>query len=375
MFKANTDIAHALGGFKIEGHMFRYSVFVPKLYNYCKSLGFEAGKIMPSRAFCSDENQGYPIILLAKHFGTFPFNHGQVGGIVATDRHGPHAGHGKDMVLIQASHVGYDPETKKFGTYRRLCTEHQDKSTSCGKIAGVLDWYQNEYSFARNNIYLEKNNDEHFIIIDNNLLDDARDEGLFLNKDKVLQKTGDDFVPCKSYSTSKCFRASKDMASIFQWVQDKKVIGNDLLPEFFYFKKDISDDVESRSHLEYNLLPVLPWVVTSSAPLLAAAKANTQIEFDRAFRTIVKEKSYQNKRLIYVAGLHIDISPSENQIFPLTKFIPWAAFVQDENGEQRIMEQDEVVEALKAQSTDNPDQVNMEEAIHIMESLDEVKVV
>ena len=78
---------------------------------------------MPSRAFCSDESQGYPIILIAKHFGTFPFNHGLVGGIVATDRHGPHAHHGKDLVIIQASHVGYDPESGRFGVYRRLQTE------------------------------------------------------------------------------------------------------------------------------------------------------------------------------------------------------------------------------------------------------------
>ena len=57
---------------------------------------------MPSRAFCSDESQGYPIILITKHFGTFPFNHGLVGGIVATDRHAPHSHHGKDLVIIQA---------------------------------------------------------------------------------------------------------------------------------------------------------------------------------------------------------------------------------------------------------------------------------
>jgi hypothetical protein len=102
--------------------MMRYSLFVPRLYNLCRSLGFEAGNIMPSRAFCSDENQGFPIILIAKHFGAFPFNHGRVGGILATDRHGPHADHGKDMVIIQASHVGYDPETEEFGSYCRLQT-------------------------------------------------------------------------------------------------------------------------------------------------------------------------------------------------------------------------------------------------------------
>ncbi len=63
-------------------HMMRYSLFVPSLYNLCRSPGFEAGNIIPSRAFCSDENQGFTIILIAKHFGAFPFNHGRVGGIV-----------------------------------------------------------------------------------------------------------------------------------------------------------------------------------------------------------------------------------------------------------------------------------------------------
>jgi hypothetical protein len=68
-----------LGEFKIEKMAIRYSQFVPQLYNYCLSLGFERKKMMPSRAFCSDETQGYPAILLAQHFGTFPFDHGQVG--------------------------------------------------------------------------------------------------------------------------------------------------------------------------------------------------------------------------------------------------------------------------------------------------------
>ena len=97
-----------IGGFEINGMRMPYDLFMPRVYNWCLSLGFEAGKIMPSRAFCSDESQGYPIIMMAKHFGTFPFNHGLVGGIVATDRHGPHAEHGKDLVIIHASHVGYD---------------------------------------------------------------------------------------------------------------------------------------------------------------------------------------------------------------------------------------------------------------------------
>ena len=112
-------IIRKLAPFKIDGLAIPYAEFVPKLYNLCMTLGFRKGLIMPSRAFCSDENQGWPIILLTKHFGTFPFNHGRVGGIVAIDRHGPHAHHGEDSVIVQASHVGYNPETSTYGTCTR----------------------------------------------------------------------------------------------------------------------------------------------------------------------------------------------------------------------------------------------------------------
>ena len=51
---------------------------VPRLFNLALSMGFERGKILPSVAFCSDETQGYPTIIIAKHFSCFPFMHGQV---------------------------------------------------------------------------------------------------------------------------------------------------------------------------------------------------------------------------------------------------------------------------------------------------------
>jgi hypothetical protein len=60
-----------LKDFKLDGMMMRYSNFMPRLYNYCLSLGMEPGKIMPSRAFCSDESQGFPIILIASNSAPF----------------------------------------------------------------------------------------------------------------------------------------------------------------------------------------------------------------------------------------------------------------------------------------------------------------
>jgi len=118
----------------------------------------------------------------------------------------------------------------------------------------------------------------------------------------------------------------------------------------------------------------MPWIFSSEAPLLDAAKVNTQVEFDLAFRTIVKEKSYKAKTVVYIAGLNIDISPQENQIFPLTKFIPWAAFIKNEDGSQKILEQDELCSILNEQSSDNPDQIDMEQAITVMENVEEIKI-
>ena len=55
---ARLEPAEPAGGFPIHDMMMRYNVFVPRLYNWCISLGFTPGKVMPSRAFCSDESQG-----------------------------------------------------------------------------------------------------------------------------------------------------------------------------------------------------------------------------------------------------------------------------------------------------------------------------
>ena len=137
--------------FRIDDRAMRYSQFVPRLYNYC--LGFQRERMMPSRAFCSDESQGYPVILIAQHFGTFPFDHGRVGGKVATDRHAPHAHHGEDLIIIQASHVGYDADTKRFGVYQRQRTRGQEFGDNCGKLCAVLHWYQQEYRHACEHIW------------------------------------------------------------------------------------------------------------------------------------------------------------------------------------------------------------------------------
>ncbi len=372
-------ISNLLGAFHMAEVSMRYSRFVPRVYNLARSLDFEQGKITPSRAFCSDESQGYPIILIAKHFGTFPFNHGLVGGIVATDRHGPYAQHGKDLFIIQASHVGFDPETQRFGVYRRLQTENQRETSNCGKICGALDWYLHEYEFARNNIYLYKEENEYKVVIDNQLLHLEREQGLLLKLDRFVQLDAQGApAPEQSLSTSKVFSVSPALHEHlkgYNWESGRGApIGQHLHPDLFFFRRNISHHSEGRDHLEKNLINVMPYVVTSDWPALTAAQANTQVEFDRAFRTIVQEPAYKGKKVLFLSGLNVDISPQDGQLFPLTKFIPWAAYVQDGQGNQETWDQAELFNRLKQQSTDNPDQVDLEKAIETMERAEEIRL-
>ncbi|MDT8387517.1 MAG: hypothetical protein RQ736_08390 [Thiogranum sp.] len=377
------DLAASLveptGGFPIQNMMMRYNLFAPRLYNWCKSLGFNAGKIMPSRAFCSDESQGYPIIMIAKHFGTFPFNHGVVGGIVATDRHGPHAAHGQDMLIIQASHVGYDPETETFGTYRRAQTTHAECGASCGKVHQVLAWYQNEYEFAGHNILLHNEDGRKIVIVDNQLLREDRDDGLLLHLEKLVS-TDDHgrLMPLRMLSTAKVHAPAQTLVermgeSAFNGITPQ-IIGTNLLADMFHFRRNIPQMEEGVHHLEHNLIRYMPQIVTSAAPTLTAAQINTQIEFDRTFRTIVKEHAYKGKKVLFIAGLNIDISPRQGQLFPLTKFVPWAAYVQDSDGYYYTLEQEELVETLLQQSAENPEQIDMETAIETMAGAAEVKL-
>jgi len=373
------NMVEPVGGFQIQGMMMRYNLFVPKLYNWCISLGFEPGKIMPSRAFCSDESQGYPIIMIARHFGTFPFNHGRVGGIVATDRHGPHAEHGQDLVIIQASHVGYDPESKTFGTYRRLQTSNNECGPNCGKIHHVITWYEDEYQFAQNNIHLQKRNGSECIIIDNHLLREDLQDGLMLHLHKLIQTDEHgQRIPREMLSTSKVFAASPGIIDRFgkeAFLANKPTpIGTNLSSDLFYFRRNVQPDEESGHHLEHSLIPYMPHIITRPSPILTAAQVNTQIEFDRTFRTIVKEHGYVGKKLLFISGLHIDISPQDGQLFPLTKFVPWAAYIQDRDGSYSTMEQAQIMRTLEQQSTLNPYTVDMEAAIQAMTEAEEVIV-
>ncbi|MCK5192884.1 MAG: hypothetical protein KAQ71_03680 [Desulfobulbaceae bacterium] len=182
----------------------------------------------------------------------------------------------------------------------------------------------------------------------------------------------------RALSTSRVYVATDEFCKSLPdnvWPVGQRVnIGSRLEPEMFTYKRQISGDVEGHSHLENNLINPMPWIVTSSAPMLVAAQVNTQVEFDRTFRTIVKEQEYRGKRLLFISCLNIDISPQEGQLFPITKCVPWAAYIQNSDGSSRTLEQSEIIEMLMQQSTDNPDQIDLEAAIQQMIDASEIRI-
>jgi hypothetical protein len=58
----------------------------------------------------------------------------------------------------------------------------------------------------------------------------------------------------------------------------------------------------------------------------------------------------------------------------LTKFVPWAAYVQDRDGFFYTLEQQELVQLLEQQSENNSDQIDLEQAIQMMTEADEIEI-
>ena len=370
------DILRGRAPFIVDGMAMPYAEFVPRFYNFCMELGFRKDFIMPSRAFCSDENQGLPIILLTKHFGTFPFNHGRVGGIMAIDRHGPHAHHGEDLVILQASHVGYDPDSGVYGKYNRPKMINKCVSDSCGKLTHVITPYLEQYLFARERIFLHRGEQGRYLItVKNSFIDFASHQvknGLVLRLPNIVRVADDGIIrPQAASSTTQAYEVSEGFrkridATNYQWKSGEgKPIGALLTDDLFFYREDFHETDESIL-LERNLIEFMPKIVTSRNPPLRAAKINIQLEFARAVESIRRGDEYKGRNLLYVAGLNIDIS--EYDEFPATTyFVPWAAHVQLQDGtpEQYIhpMEQEIFFKKLMEQSIENPDQANLKEEI------------
>jgi len=208
------------------------------------------------------------------------------------------------------------------------------------------------------------------MFVDNQYLDEARHEGLFLNLERLVDRSGE---PLKVLSTSKAFPAAPFFVGCVppeRWSENPRPIGPWLTPESFHFRRTPTEGLEGHDILEAALAPAMPTLVTSPDPALDAARYHTQLEFDRTYRSILHEPAYRNKNLLFISGLNIDISPPEGLPFPLTKFIPWVAYVRLRDGRSFLLEQDELTDTLRRQSMENADRMSFDAAIHQMTEAD-----
>jgi hypothetical protein len=389
MFNKYRDVyvVKEVAPFKVDGLAIPYPEFVSRLYNLCMELGFRKGLIMPSRAFCSDENQGLPIILLTKHFGTFPFNHGRVGGIMAVDRHGPHSQHGEDLLILQASHVGYDPDSELYGTYKRPQMLGSCLSDSCGKLIHVITPYLEQYLFARDRIFLHKDDSDNCLItVKNSFIDFGSHpvtEGIVVRLNNIVEEDSMGVIsPFKSSSTTQTYKVSGAFKQRLEELEYRwhpgvgKRIGKLLVADLFFFREAFHETDDSLL-LERNLIEFMPDVVSSKHPALRVAKTNIQLEFARVVESIRRCDHYKGKNLLYIAGLNIDIP--ENEDLPVMNyFVPWAAHVQlmDSDHEEYIhpIEQEHLYAKLMAQSPENPDQTDLKEGIRRILNAPQLKI-
>ncbi|MCK7471126.1 MAG: hypothetical protein MZU95_10365, partial [Desulfomicrobium escambiense] len=162
------------------------------------------------------------MILIAKHFGTFPFNHGRAGGIVVTDRHGPHADHGEDLLILQASHVGYDADLHHPACTAASAPATASRARTAARWSSCCPGTRSTTTTRAAASDVERVGSEWFVAIDNALLADERNEGLFLNLDQFVDGAAQGAIkPVRALSTARVFRAAPGTAASFRDLSER----------------------------------------------------------------------------------------------------------------------------------------------------------
>ncbi len=108
---------------------------------------------------------------------------------------------------------------------------------------------------------------------------------------------------------------------------------------------------------------------------LVIVQASMQIEFEHSFKTIVREKKYQGRNLVYIAGAHQSAVEKGAQAFVPTLFVPWAAYIQPRNGKDVILKQLDLVRHLNRYSVANSDEIDLEVTLREMERHSHLRVI
>jgi len=297
---------------------------------------------------------------------------------------------------------------QKYGLYRRKQVEDPNSAltATCGKVAGTLAPYTQEYEDALAMISVREEGQSLLVSLSNNLNTDpeVQTEGFFLDFDRLLADGLKN--PHMLLSQSKVYVASERFSTAVKAALDaertgqnkdgagdtKKGPGTDysaanimalegerrawrsmkddklrrlLDPSLFYFKRT-SLMWSEENRLEHILLPYMSKVLYGPwEPELMASLICMQFEYDRSVHSIAPDGPYMGKVFLLISGLNIDMGNElgEDVDFPATMFLPWAAMAQLPDGRRHVLEQPELVDALFSQSDENPDAIDIEQSI------------
>ncbi len=330
----------------IKGRLIPYGEFLPRLRNYCFSLGFKKPNVI------AHEKSADLNTVSADNTGL------TLGGkrVACPDN---------DAIIILSTSVPYEPSWGVYcGLPRPLIHERPNQRTE-GTISNFIAPYLVEYLYAQKHIYLACKNTGHYIVTLPSDLVSAESgspgKNLKIHLDKIAEsgKNGH-FSPLFSSDSFVSFQLSEQFLNVladngFSWKAGKvQRIGKFLTAELFDFqdvRQADGSDYSEKTFVE-TLLPVMNRIVTNANPELLAAIIHLQSEFseavDTALRTVGESGS---ENLLCIAGLDIDIGAFRGR--GKRFFVPWAAYwhqggIQPAATDTQL-EQDDLFVALMAQ--------------------------
>ncbi|MFH1672603.1 MAG: hypothetical protein ABIF87_04165 [Pseudomonadota bacterium] len=301
--------------------------------DYCK---FDMAETMPVKVECPDESQGLKTLYMIATFGTYPFVGGKLGAELDTKAIAPASHHAENLVYVMGGHTGYDGESKTWGKIYR--EKEGGFSACCGKLAGVMGPYLNEYEYAKTHIKLFKADGQVFIEIPNRLLgihsiDETQSAKLSLEP-SLIRGDPESGGGMKSESPrSVTFEIHPDLNYTLETTKrdithDPTPIGDDLTGDYFKFvwasSDPYPDDITRRLH------PLMHQIVSSSdyPPMVTVANVHTWIEFNRFVDAMHTIPDVVPKGIFGVSGLTVDLYFKERSCHYSNVYYPQYAFLK-----------------------------------------------
>lgn len=313
---------------RINGRGMAYEEFIPRLQNFCNSLGFHD----------------------PAYWGP-PF----FDGFDAFDAEFLRPGCARDRVIILSCRVPYNPNWGGFRGLPKLLVSGKDHDEQCP--AAFIAPFLQQYRFAREHVYLAKTGQGRYLItLPESLVSGKNGEQpggkLVIALDKVAEPDGEgDFVPVMSsgsmvsYTLSNSFRQLLD-GQHFTWKPARSIpVGEHLGSELFSFA-DVLQAVDRNSPFVPTLLPHLNQIVTHRTPSLRAAAIHLAEDFSRTIAALTGGGRTGGGKVLCLAGLDIDMTGFLGHGEHC--FVPWQAY-RVISGEPATLEQDDLFVQLMQQ--------------------------